>query len=68
MDVDRSKGKPRSIRCYNCGKFGHMSRNCPDPPQRKFSVRALWAQIDDAEKGEGGFLNELVKKLREKGF
>ena len=68
MDVDRNKAKGRGVRCYNCGKFGHISRNCPDPPQRKFSMRALWAQIDDSEQSEGSFLNKLVEKLRTKGF
>ena len=23
---------PRRNACYNCGKTGHISRNCPDPP------------------------------------
>lgn len=35
MDVD---GHRRSIRCFNCGKFGHISRNCPEP-RRNRSIR-----------------------------
>jgi hypothetical protein len=38
MDVDG--GRRRSLRCYNCNKFGHISRNCPEPPKPYRSVRA----------------------------
>ena len=31
MDVDASRTETR--KCYNCNKVGHLSRNCPDPPQ-----------------------------------
>jgi hypothetical protein len=29
MDVDRG-GRRSPVRCYKCGKLGHISRNCPD--------------------------------------
>ena len=36
MDVD---GHRKAVCCYNCNKFGHISRNCPEP--RRFrSIRA----------------------------
>ncbi|AAW21258.1 gag protein [Simian immunodeficiency virus] len=36
----RGRGGPRrnppgQIRCYNCGKFGHIAKNCPAPPRQK---------------------------------
>lgn len=36
MDVD---GHRKSIRCYNCNKFGHIARNCKEPKQFR-SIRA----------------------------
>lgn len=36
MDVD---GHRKTVRCYNCNKFGHIARNCPEPKQFR-SIRA----------------------------
>jgi len=37
MDVDSGRG--RSLRCYNCNKFGHIARLCKEPRQFR-SIRA----------------------------
>jgi len=31
------EGKPRSLRCYNCNKFGHLAADCPSPKREKGS-------------------------------
>ena len=34
MELDNMKGK-KEMRCYNCNKIGHMSRDCHLPRKNK---------------------------------
>jgi hypothetical protein len=57
-------GKTRQqIRCFNCGEFGHMRRDCPK--EKKIDIRALIAGLEEelaelrveAENGESDFMD-----------
>ena len=55
MDVDRAR---QHIRCFSCGKFGHVRKDCPDGP-KKIDIRAILQQMDQDE------YNELLMALGE---
>ncbi|KAJ7182121.1 hypothetical protein C8R46DRAFT_1210698 [Mycena filopes] len=64
VDVDKQRQRGRSLRCYNCGKFGHMSKECPSPPKQNFSLRELVSEIEEGDK-DSELLQLLAEKLLE---
>jgi hypothetical protein len=55
-----------SVKCYSCGKFGHIKANCPDNAQVQLLAREGG---DDADGGNDGhneeFLEEDSEEFRE---
>jgi hypothetical protein len=44
----------KKIQCYNCKKFGHFKKNCPDPLKSESSSSGHKAKIVDADSASDG--------------
>jgi Retrotransposon gag protein/Zinc knuckle len=44
MDIDSNRRRTETRTCYNCGRKGHISPHCPDPPKRR--IRTNFTEVD----------------------
>ena len=53
MDVDLQKAQPKTRKCYNCQKIGHLANNCTEPCKQR-------AQIDFSEKDSSDIIAKAI--------
>lgn len=56
MDVDGNRG--RNICCYNCNKFGHIAKFCPEPKNFHSICTAKLAEVVRAIMAEQATVKE----------
>ena len=47
MEVDLQKSRPKTWKCYNCQKIGHLTNNCTEPRKQHTQNNFLEKDISD---------------------
>lgn len=71
MQKGNFRGSKRIVKCFNCGKEGHIAKNCRAPRKKGcWKCRKEGHQIKDCTKRQANFLRKLwpSQKGRPKNF
>ena len=65
MQIDRQRQK-KKFRCYNCGKFGHISRDCNKPQVTATMTNQVRSMEVDAQPSTNETLRPAPRKGKKK--